>query len=118
MAFYTGLSEKSILHHNLDIPTSFFWKELLRDSSGLTIGWLDSRYLGLDNTIAGSAPVYAAEIASWLHSFTPPINHYFREHLGLETDIIYNMFGQVSPWYREENNTSEDLRKAMAENPK
>lgn len=117
MATYTGLSESSILQHNLAIPSSFFWKELLRDSSGLTIGRLDSRYLGLDKTIAGSAPDYAPEITSWLHSFTPPINNYFREHLGFRTDIKYNMFGPVSPWDREEHNTREDLRKAMAENP-
>ena len=28
MSYYSGLSQKSILQHNLDIPTSFFWKDL------------------------------------------------------------------------------------------
>ncbi|RUA35111.1 MAG: carboxypeptidase, partial [Bacteroidetes bacterium] len=28
---YSGLSEKVIDQHNLDVPTSFFWKELLRE---------------------------------------------------------------------------------------
>ena len=41
MSFYSGLSKKSILQHNLDVPTSFFWKELLRDKTGNTIGRLD-----------------------------------------------------------------------------
>ena len=48
MSYYSGLSKKSILDHNLDVPTRFFWKELLRDESGNTIGRLDSRYLGFD----------------------------------------------------------------------
>jgi carboxypeptidase C (cathepsin A) len=31
VAMYSGLSEKVVLEHNLNIPSSFFWKELLRD---------------------------------------------------------------------------------------
>jgi carboxypeptidase C (cathepsin A) len=34
MSYYSGLSKKSILQHNLDVPTSFFSKELLRDKTG------------------------------------------------------------------------------------
>jgi carboxypeptidase C (cathepsin A) len=117
MSYYSGLSEKSILQNNLDVATSFFWKELLRDKTGNTIGRLDSRYLGLDKTESGTSPDYSAEIASWLHSFTPAINFYLREHLDFKTDIKYNMFGSVYPWSRENNNTRDDLRKAMAENP-
>lgn len=117
MAFYSGLSQKSILQHNLDVPTSFFWKELLRDKSGNTIGRLDSRYLGLDKIEAGTRPDYSAELTSWLHSFTPAINYYVREHLNFKTDIKYNMFGPVHPWDDRDNNTRDNLRKAMAENP-
>lgn len=117
MAYFSGLSKKSILQHNLDVPTKFFWKELLRDSSGQTIGRLDSRYLGLDKTEAGISPDYSPELTSWLHSFTPAINHYIKNELNFETDIKYNMFGDVHPWDRENNNTREGLRKAMATNP-
>ena len=117
IAHYSGLSEKSILEHNLVVPTQFFWKELLRDSSGKTIGRLDSRYLGIDKMLAGTSPDYNAELSSWLHSFTPAINYYIREHLNFKTDIKYNMFGNVHPWDRRDNNTREDLRRAMAENP-
>jgi carboxypeptidase C (cathepsin A) len=117
MAYYSGLSEESILQHNLDVPTEFFWKELLREESGYTIGRLDSRYLGLDKIIAGTEPDYPAEITSWLHSFTPAINYYFSEHLEFQTDIKYNMFGDVSPWDREDHDTRENLREAMAINP-
>lgn len=117
MSYYSGLSTKSIMENNLDVPTQFFWKELLRDKSGQTIGRLDSRYLGLDKSLAGDGPDYSAELTSWLHSFTPAINYYIREHLNFKTDIKYNMFGSVRPWDNRNNNTRDDLRQAMAENP-
>ena len=68
-ARYSGLSEKVILQHNLDVPTSYFWKELLRDK-GYTVGRLDSRYKGIDKKGAGERPDYNSELTSWLHSFT------------------------------------------------
>ena len=117
MAYYSGLSVKSILQNNLDVSTRFFWKDLLRDQTGQTIGRLDSRYLGLDKMESGTGPDYSAELTSWLHSFTPAINHYFHDHLNWKTDMRYNMFGPVSPWDRQNNNVRDNLRKAMAENP-
>ncbi len=117
MSYYSGISEESIMQNNLDVPTRFFWKELLRDRSGHTIGRLDSRYLGLDKREAGVGPDYSAELTSWLHSFTPAINFYMRDHLNFKTDIKYNMFGSVRPWNNENNNVRDNLRKAMAENP-
>lgn len=117
MAYYSGLSEKEILDHNLDVPTSYFWKALLRDRGGYTVGRLDSRYLGLDKQLAGTAPDYNSEITSWLHSFTPAINYYLQEELKFKTDIKYNMFGPVHPWDNEDDNTRDNLRQAMAQNP-
>ena len=116
MSEYSGLSLESILQNNLDIPTRFFWKDLLREQ-GLTIGRLDSRYLGIDRKDAGMGPDYSAELTSWLHSFTPAVNHYIRKELKFITDIRYNMFGPVRPWNNDNDNTREDLRRAMAENP-
>lgn len=116
MALYSGLSEEVILQHNLDVPTSFFWKELLRNE-GYTVGRLDSRYRGIDKTTAGIRPDYNSELTSWLHSFTPAINYYLREKLNYKTDIKYNMFGPVRPWDRSSDNTGENLRQAMAQNP-
>ena len=116
MSEYSGLSLESVLQNNLDIPTRFFWKDLLRDE-GKTIGRLDSRYLGIDRKDAGIRPDYSAELTSWLHSFTPAINHYIRKELKFNTDIKYNMFGIVRPWNNDNDNTREDLRRAMAENP-
>jgi len=116
MARYSGLSESSILQNNLDVPTAFFWKDLLRHE-GKTIGRLDSRYLGIDGKDIGTRPDYSAELTSWLHSFTPAINHYIRKELKFVTDTKYNMFGRVRPWNNDNDNVREDLRRAMAENP-
>ena len=117
MAYYSGLSQKVILQHNLDVPNSFFWKELLRDDTGQTIGRLDSRYLGIDKKESGDSPDYSAELTSWLHSFTPAINHYIKSELNFVTDLKYNMFGPVRPWNNDNDNTRDNLRLAMAQNP-
>ncbi len=116
MARYSGLSEASIAQNNLDVSTAFFWKDLLREE-GKTLGRLDSRYLGIDAKQSGDRPDYWAELTSWLHSFTPAINYYLREELNYKTDIKYNMFGNVHPWDRSNNQTGENLRLAMAQNP-
>ncbi|MCB0600117.1 MAG: carboxypeptidase [Saprospiraceae bacterium] len=116
MAMYSGLSEDFILKNNLDVSMNAFWKELLRDR-GFTVGRLDSRYLGIDESDAGDRPDYNSEITSWLHSFTPAINYYIREELGFKTDTKYNMFGPVHPWDRSGDQTGKNLRQAMAQNP-
>ncbi len=117
MSYFSGISEDVILENNLEVPFRYFWKELLRDKNGYTIGRLDSRYLGLDRKDAGDNPDYNAELTSWLHSFTPAINYYLREELNFDTDLQYYMFGPVHPWDRSGNNTGENLRQAMAQNP-
>lgn len=116
MARYSGISEKVILQYNLDVPTSFYWKELLRDE-GFTVGRLDSRYKGIDRTEAGIRPDFNSELTSWLHSFAPAVNYYYKNVLKFETDVKYNLFGPVHPWDRDGNNTGENLRQAMAQNP-
>jgi carboxypeptidase C (cathepsin A) len=116
-AYYSGLSKRFVLNNNLNVSNNYFWKELLRDEHGLTIGRLDSRYRGLDKKNAGSSPDSNIELNSWNHSFTPAINYYLRNELGFITDIKYNVFGPVHPWDNENDNTRENLRKAMAQNP-
>lgn len=116
VARYSGVSETVVLQNNLRVGTNIFWKELLRDQ-GYTVGRLDSRYLGIDKRDAGERPDYNAELTAWLHAFTPAINSYLRDELGYKTDLKYNMFGNVHPWNNENNNTGENLRQAMAQNP-
>ena len=114
---FTSLDKKFILNNNLDVPNNFFWKELLKNKGGFTIGRLDSRYRGIDKRIAGSSPDSNIELESWTHSFTPAINYYLRNDLKFKTDLKYYVFGPVRPWNRENDNTRENLRKAMAQNP-
>ncbi|MBX2845405.1 MAG: carboxypeptidase [Saprospiraceae bacterium] len=117
LEYYTSVDSKLLLQQNLRMSNAFFWKELLRDETGQTIGRLDSRYLGIDRVEVGTRPDYSPELTSWLHSFTPAINFYLREHLNFKTDVKYNMFGSVRPWNFENNEVREDLRQAMAANP-
>ncbi|GIV57867.1 MAG: carboxypeptidase [Rhodothermaceae bacterium] len=116
VARFSGLSVDFVLDYNVAVPASAFWKELLRDE-GFTIGRLDSRYRGIDRTDGGERYDYPPELTSWNHAFTPAINHYLREELGFKTDLQYNIFGPVSPWNREGDDTGENLRQAMAQNP-
>ena len=116
VAKFSGLSVAAVHANNLDIPNDFFWKELMRDQ-GFTVGRLDSRYLGIDRKTAGVEPDFNAELTSWLHSFTPAMNHYLRTELNYKTDVKYNMFGPVHPWDRDGDETGENLRLAMAQNP-
>jgi len=116
VARYSGVSEQFVRNHNLAVPASAFWKELLQDE-GHTVGRLDSRYQGVDTKKAGDEYDYPAELTSWNHAFTPAINHYLRENLGFETDLKYNVFGPVRPWEDDNNDTGEQLRQAMAQNP-
>lgn len=116
MAYYSGLSEKVVLEHNLAVPTGFFWKELLRDQ-GMTIGRLDSRYRGIDKSDAGERYDFDPALTSWNHAFAPAFNIYARNILLYETDLTYNLFGPVHPWDRSNENTGEQLANAMRQNP-
>ncbi len=116
VARYSGLDAQFVLDYNLRVPASVFWKALLRNK-GKTIGRLDSRYTGIDKTDGGNRPDYSPEYSSWKHSFTPAINHYLQEQLGFNTDLQYYVSGPVRPWNRNDNETGEMLRQAMAENP-
>lgn len=115
-ARYAGLAVDAVRQHGFAVPTSFFWKELLRDQ-GLTIGRLDSRYRGEDRTDAGQRPEFDPALTAWNHAFAPAINHYLRSVLGYHTDLQYWLFGPVGPWNQEGNATGENLRSAMAANP-
>lgn len=117
VSYYSGISKEKILDRNLNISTSFFWKDVLRDEEELTVGRLDSRYRGQDRKVAGERYDYDPALSSWNHAFTPAINHYLRNNLGYETDLQYWIFGPVRPWDRDNNNTGENLRSAMNENP-
>lgn len=115
-ARWAGVSPQWYLDRNLRPTVGEFRKELLRDQ-GLTVGRLDARYRGRDRQDAGESYNYDPAMAAWNHAFAPAINHYIRNDLGFETDLQYYLFGPVSPWNREGDQTGEQLRQAMSENP-
>jgi len=117
VAAYSGLTTEEVMANNIDVPNRYFWKKLLA-AEGQTVGRLDSRYIGIDKREAGDSPDYNAELVSWVHSFTPAVNHYLREELGYKTDLDYRVLSRhVHPWDRDGNRTGEQLRLAMAANP-
>lgn len=116
MSEYSGIDQEIYTDNNLAVSYNLFWKSLKKED-GFTIGRLDSRYLGLDERAAGERPDYNAELTSWLQAFTPAINAYYKDELNYDTDLKYNMFGNVYPWDRTNNNTGKQLRQAMAQNP-
>ena len=116
MAYYSGLKEEVILQHALAVPTSFFWKELLRDK-GITVGRLDSRYRGVDQTDAGERFDFDPALTSWNHAFSPAMNYYAKNVLKFNTDLTYFLFGPVQPWDRSNENTGNQLAQAMLQNP-
>jgi carboxypeptidase C (cathepsin A) len=117
VARYTGLSAEYVLSANLRLDSSRFWRELLRDQR-LTVGRLDSRYVGVDKDAAGERPEYDPAMADWDGPFGNAVNLYLRQELGYKTDLAYNIWGPVRPWTRDEGaNTGEMLRSAMQANP-
>jgi carboxypeptidase C (cathepsin A) len=114
---YTGLSAEFVKNCNLRVDRRRFWKELLR-SRGLTVGRLDSRYTGMDRDSGGETFEFDPAMAHWNGPFTGAVNRYFREELKINTDLTYNIFGNVRPWKgRGEVSTGEMLRQAMTANP-
>jgi len=117
VARYTGLGVEYVLSANLRVDTRRFWKELLRDQR-LTVGRLDSRYLGIDREAAGENPEYDPAIADWNGPFANAVNRYLREELRYNPDLQYNVWGNVRPWDRTSPTPpGEMLREAMRENP-
>jgi carboxypeptidase C (cathepsin A) len=114
---YAGISPTLVDDLNLQIPISHWRKELLRDER-LTVGRLDSRYQGVDGDAGGISYDYDPAMSSWNHSFTPAMKTYLKDDLQYDTDVEYvTIGGDVRPWDSSVNNTGEQLRRAMAENP-
>lgn len=117
VARYTGLTADYVASTNLRISSRRFWKELLRDQR-LTVGRLDSRYLGVDLDAAGENPEYDPAMADWNGPFADAVNRYVREELRYSPDLEYNVWGNVRPWNRDQSaNVGEMLRQAMRNNP-
>jgi carboxypeptidase C (cathepsin A) len=117
VARYTGLTPEYVTSTNLRINSRRFWKELLRDQH-LTVGRLDSRYLGVDRDAAGESPEYDPAMSDWDGAFSDAVNRYIRGELRYNPDLKYNVWGNVRPWNRDDGaNVGQMLRRAMRDNP-
>lgn len=124
LAQYTGLEKRYIDDSNLRVRILPFAKELLRDEKR-TVGRIDSRFKGIDETAAGATPEYDPSIAATRPPYTTTFNNYVRGELGYKTDVEYYILGEgiSSPWDWGPSSrqgfpdTSDDLRQALTKNP-
>ena len=97
LARFTGLSEQYLDRADLRVEPARFYKELLRDR-GLTVGRLDSRYMGRDYDNAGETPDNDPSFYGIDAGYTAAINAHVRETLKYRTDRSYVTIGNVGPW--------------------
>lgn len=119
---YTGLDKRFIDYSNLRVAIEPFTKELLRDEKR-TVGRLDSRFKGIDESAATATPEFDPTIAAIRPPYTTTFNNYVRSELGYKTDLEYYILGEgvtgwdFGPGGRGYPDTSDDLRQAFAKNP-
>ncbi len=120
---YMGIEKRYIDNSNLRVPIFQFTKELLRDEKR-TVGRIDSRFKGIDESAAAETPEYDPSIAAIRPPYTTTFNYYVRGELGYKTDLEYYILGEgiSSPWEWGPQSragfpdTSDDLRQAFAKN--
>ena len=117
---FTGLDRQYLELANLRINIHAFCKELLK-MERLTVGRIDSRYTGRDQSGVSETPDYDPSLNVIWPPFTTTLNQYFREDLGYENDAEYHIlrgldwtWGDAKDGYSD---TSAPLREAMAKNP-
>jgi carboxypeptidase C (cathepsin A) len=97
LARFSGLSPEYLKNRNLRVEAPQFRKELLR-KEGLVVGRLDSRYTGIVKSASGEEFEDDPAMTDWFGGFTGAINQYFKNELKVETDLNYNIFGDVGRW--------------------
>jgi carboxypeptidase C (cathepsin A) len=117
---YTGLSREFIERADLRVEAGRFRKELLRDQT-LTVGRLDSRFVGMDRDAAGEEYEFDPSMAAIRPPYTAAFNDYVREELGYESDLHYWILGGgIGRWdFGDQGrfpDTSKALRDAMLRN--
>lgn len=122
LAELTGLTPEYVERSNLRIDGGRFTKELRRHDR-VTVGRLDSRYIGVDRDAAGEQ--YEYDPSYYIYGpYSTLLNEYLRDALRFRSDLPYEVRAGdlVRPWdYGSATNrylnVAEDLRYAMAENP-
>lgn len=121
LADYTGLSQDYVRSCNLRPVIGRFVKELRREER-LTVGRLDSRFVGRDLDSSRERYEFDPSMAAIQGPYTAGMNDYVRNELGYESDLPYEILtGRVHPWSYERHqnryvNVAETLRGAMTRN--
>jgi carboxypeptidase C (cathepsin A) len=123
LARYTGLSKTYVENADLRIEIQRFCKELLRGERR-TVGRLDSRFKGIDETAVGEEPEFDPSMAAIRPPYTAMLNDYVRRQLGYKSDLHYYILGggigekwDWGPQGAMGADTSESLRSAFSKNP-
>jgi carboxypeptidase C (cathepsin A) len=115
IAHFTALSPKYIEQSNLRVSSFRWFKELERDKRR-TIGRLDSRFEGMDVDAAGERDEYDPSEASYEGAFVAAFQDYVRRDLKWDSDMYYEVSGNVRPWDQTGNTAvAEVLRAAMTQ---
>jgi carboxypeptidase C (cathepsin A) len=120
---YISVPEPLLLNANLRYDSSRFAKELLRDERR-TVGFLDTRFRGIDRDAAGERPEYDAANTAFNSAFTGAVNSWLRETLGYRTDELYKAvaYEDIHEWDMHHRgmpmpDVTQDLREVMTVNP-
>ena len=122
LARYTGLSRTYIDQSNLRVDIQHFCKELLR-SERRTVGRLDARFKGIDESAAGETPDFDPSLAAIRPPYTAAFNTYVRTDLNYKSDLHYYILGGgIGQWDWGSAasgfpDVSGALREAFAKNP-
>jgi carboxypeptidase C (cathepsin A) len=118
----TGLSKTYLDQSNLRVDIEHFCKELLR-SEHRTVGRLDSRFKGIDESGVSETPDFDPSMAAIRPPYTAAFNQYVRTELNYKSDLTYYILGGgVGPWDWGSAragfpDVSGSLRSAFAKNP-
>jgi len=120
---YTGLDKSYVDGADMRIEIQHFCKELLR-SQRRTVGRLDTRFQGIDETAVAETPDFDPSLAAIRPPYTAAFNDYVRRALGYKSDLHYYILGGGigTPWDWGAQgfgaaDTSEALRSAFSKNP-
>ncbi len=106
LARYTGLSEEFISRCTLRIDIFRFVKELLRERRR-TVGWLDSRFVGIDRDATGEHFEYDPSYAIVQGPYSTTLNYYVRGELAFESDLSYEILSDLSQNWRFKEHQNE-----------
>ena len=118
----TGLNRDYLDRSDLRVDIQHFCKELLRDQRR-TVGRIDSRYKGIDESVEDATPEYDPSIAATRPPYTATMNQYVRTELNYKTDQPYYILGGgIGQWDWGSAragfpDVSGALRSAFAKNP-